>query len=152
MTDTDLLLIFVCLVCLVALSGFFSGSETGMMALNRYRLRHMSAQGHKGAVRASKLLERPDRLIGLILLGNNFVNFLAASIAAVIAIRVIGEDGVAAAPFILTPLVLIFAEVAPKTVAALHPERVAFPASYVIEPLLRLFYPLALATNWVANG
>ena len=123
-----------------------------MMALNRYRLKHLARQKHGGARRAQRLLDEPDRLIGLILLGNNFVNILATAIAVVIAIRLFGEDGVALAPFILTPLVLIFAEVAPKTVAALHPEKVAYPAAYVIGPLLRLFYPLVLAINWVSNG
>ena len=137
---------------LIALSAFFSGSETGMMALNRYRLKHLARQGHRGAVRAQGLLERPDRLIGLILLGNNFVNILATAIATVIAIRVLGEAGVAAAPFVLTPLVLIFAEVAPKTVAAIHPERVAYPASFVLGPLLKVFYPVVAAINWLANG
>ena len=140
------------LIVLIILSAFFSGSETGMMALNRYRLRHLVKQRHPGALRAQALLERPDRLIGLILLCNNFVNILATSIAAVIAIRIVGEGGVAVAPFVLTPLILIFAEVAPKTAAALHPERVAFPAALVLRPLLRLLYPIVAATNWVGNN
>lgn len=152
MSELPLSALIAALILLLAISAFFSGSETGMMALNRYRLKHLARQKHGGARRAQRLLDEPDRLIGLILLGNNFVNILATAIAVVIAIRLFGEDGVALAPFILTPLVLIFAEVAPKTVAALHPEKVAYPAAYVIGPLLRLFYPLVLAINWVSNG
>lgn len=123
-----------------------------MMALNRYRLRHLVKQKHRGAQRASALLDRPDRLIGLILLGNNFVNILASSLATVLALRLIGEAGIAVAAFVLTLVILIFAEVAPKTLAALHPERIAFPAAYVLTPLLRFFYPLVLGVNWLANG
>ena len=123
-----------------------------MMALNRYRLRHLVKQAHGGARRAHALLERPDRLIGLILLGNNLVNFLAVSVATLIAIRLMGDLGLALVPFVLTPVILVFAEVAPKTLAALHPERIAFPAAYVLVPLLRLLYPLIAALNWLANG
>ena len=123
-----------------------------MMALNRYRLRHLAKQQHAGAKRASRLLKRPDRLIGLILLGNNFVNILASSLATVIALRLMGEAGIAIAAFILTFVILIFAEVAPKTLAALHPERIAFPASWILSPLLRLLYPIVAVINWLANG
>jgi Mg2+/Co2+ transporter CorB len=123
-----------------------------MMALNRYRLRHLVKHQHRGARRAAKLLERPDRLIGLILLGNNFVNILASSVATVIALRLIGEAGIAIAAGLLTLIILIFAEVTPKTLAALHPERIAFPAAYVIGVLLKVFYPLVWVVNWVANG
>ena len=152
MSETVLLITFVSLVCLIALSGFFSGSETGMMALNRYRLRHMCAQGHRGALRASKLLERPDRLIGLILLGNNFVNIAASSLATLIALELWGNAGVPLAAFILTVVILIFAEVAPKTIAAVQPERVAYTASFILLPLLKAMYPLVASINWVANG
>ncbi len=123
-----------------------------MMALNRYRLRHLTRRKHKGATRASKLLERPDRLIGLVLLGNNFANILASAIATVIAIQLLGEIGIAISAILLTLIILIFAEVAPKTVAALHPERIAFPMSYVLSPLLKLLYPLVWIVNVVANG
>lgn len=123
-----------------------------MMALNRYRLRHLEQQGHRGARRAARLLERPDRLIGLILLGNNFANILASSLATVIALRIWGEAGIALAAGILTVVILIFAEVAPKTVAALKPERIAFPASLILLPLLKLTYPFVFAINWIANG
>ena len=122
------------------------------MALNRYRLRHLAGSGHRGARRASRLLERPDRLIGLILLGNNFVNIAASSLATVIALRLLGEAGIALAAGLLTLVILIFAEVAPKTYAALHPERVAFPAAHVLTALLVVFQPLVVAVNWMANG
>jgi Mg2+/Co2+ transporter CorB len=140
------------LLILVLLSGFFSGSETALMTLNPYRLEHKAKQGHKGAIRARALLERPDRLIGLILLGNNFVNILASMLATVIALRIGGEGAIAAAAGILTLVILIFAEVSPKTLAAVRPERLAYPASFVYTPLLKLLYPLVRSVNWVANG
>jgi Mg2+/Co2+ transporter CorB len=118
------------------------------MALNRYRLRHLANSGSRGARIAQQLLRTPDRLIGLILLGNNLVNILAASIATVIGIRLLGDSGIWVASLIMTVVVLIFAEVTPKTVAALHPEKVAFPASYVLLVLLRVFYPIV----WLVNG
>ncbi len=123
-----------------------------MMALNRYRLRHLVKSRHKGAKRAAELLERPDRLIGLILFGNNFVNIVASILAAFIAWRIMGEPGLALAPFALTVVILVFAEVAPKTLAALHPERIAFPAAIILKPLLKIFYPIVAAINWLANG
>lgn len=122
------------------------------MALNRYRLRHLVNQRHPGALRASALLERPDRLIGLILLGNNFANVLASSIATVIGLSIWGEAGIAFGAGILTLALLVFAEVAPKTLGALYPERVAFPASYVLAPLLRVFSPIVWGVNLLANG
>jgi len=123
-----------------------------MMALNRYRLRHLAKAKHKGAMRAAGLLKRPDRLIGLILFGNNFINIVASMLAALIAWRMLGQTGLALAPFVLTIVILVFAEVAPKTLAALHPERFAFPAAYVLQPLLKVFYPAVATINWVANG
>jgi Mg2+/Co2+ transporter CorB len=152
MTDLPLGLLFGALVVLIVLSGFFSGSETALMALNRYRLRHLARAKHAGAVRAARLLERPDRLIGLILLGNNFVNILASAIATVIALQLMGEAGIAVATGLLTLAILIFAEVAPKTLAALNPERIAFPATFLLAPLLKLLYPLVWAINAVANA
>jgi Mg2+/Co2+ transporter CorB len=136
---------------LIILSACFSASETAMMSLNRYKLRHLAQAGDPGAMRAQALLERTDRLIGLILLGNNFVNILASSIATVIALRLMGESGIAIATGILTFVVLIFAEVAPKTLAALHPERVAFPATLILKPLLLISYPLVWLINVIAN-
>jgi Mg2+/Co2+ transporter CorB len=150
--DIPLSILFGILFLLILLSAFFSGSETGLMTLNRYRLRHLAGAKHKGAVRAQKLLERPDRLIGLILLGNNFINILAASIATIIALRLYGQAGIAIATFLLTFVILIFAEVTPKTFAALHPERIAFPAAFIYTPLLWLFYPLVWVVNTIANG
>ena len=129
MNEAPLGLLFAALAALVLMSGFFSSSETGMMSLNRYRLKHLRKQKHKGAERASRLLDRPDRLIGLILIGNNLVNIAASAIATVIAIRLYGDAGIVIATFLLTLVILIFAEVTPKTIAALYPERIAFPAT-----------------------
>ena len=143
--------LYITLVILIILSGFFSSSETGLMAMNKYRLRHLANQGHRGARIAQKLLQKPDRLIGLILLGNNLVNILAASIATVIGIRLFGSNGIWIASAVMTVVVLIFAEVAPKTVAAIHPERIAFPASYVLTILLKILYPLVWLVNGLAN-
>lgn len=140
-------MLFSILIFLILVSGFFSGSETGLMSLNRYRLRHLADKKHKGAMRAFRLLEKPDKLIGLILLGNNFVNILASAIATIIGIRLLGEAGVLAATAILTVVVLVFAEVTPKTLAAMHPEKFALPATLFLEPLLRLLYPFVWFVN-----
>ena len=150
--DVPLSALFGVLFILLALSAFFSGSETALMSLNRYRLRHKARQGHRGARLAEKLLARPDRLIGLILLGNNLVNFSAASLVALIALKIGGEPAVALGTLLLTLVVLVFSEAAPKTLAALHPERLAFPASLVYYPLLKLMYPIVWLINTVANG
>lgn len=123
-----------------------------MMALNRYRLKHLQQQGHNGALRAGKLLARPDRLIGLILIGNNLVNILASAIATVVAIRLYGDAGIVIATISLTIVILIFAEITPKTIAALHPEKVAFPASWILLPLMKLFMPLVWAINTITNS
>ncbi|MFT5133046.1 MAG: Mg2+/Co2+ transporter CorB [Gammaproteobacteria bacterium] len=151
LSEIPISVLFAILFLLVVLSAFFSSSETGMMALNRYRLRHMAEDKHRGALLAEALLKRPDRLIGLILLGNNLVNIFAASLATVIAIELIGELGIAVAPILLTVVILIFAEVAPKTLAALYPERIAFPAAYILTPLGKLLYPFVWVINKVAN-
>ena len=140
------------LVFLLIASGFFSGSETGLMSLNRYRLRNLVEKNHKGAQKAERLLTRPDRLIGVILLGNNFVNILASAIATVIGIRLFGEAGIWIATTALTIIVLIFSEVTPKTLAAFNPERYALPASYLLGPLLKIFYPLVWVITRVSNG
>ncbi len=137
---------------LLVLSAFFSGSETALMSLNRYQLRHKARHGHRGARLAERLLRRPDRLIGLILLGNNLVNFSAASLVAVIALEMGGEPAVALGTVLLTLVVLIFSEAAPKTLAALYPERLAFPAAVVYYPLLKITYPLVWLTNVCSNG
>ncbi len=122
------------------------------MAINRYRLRHLVRKGHKGAIRVSGLLQRTDRLIGLILLGNNLVNILAASIATVIGFRLFGAAGVAIATVILTVVVLIFAELTPKTMAARYPEQVSFASSLIIKPLMFLLKPLVVLISNIANG
>jgi Mg2+/Co2+ transporter CorB len=140
------------LVFLLVLSAFFSGTETALMSLNRYKLRHKVRAGHRGARIAETLLQRPDRLIGLILLGNNAVNISASALVGVVSVQIGGELGFAIGTAALTLVVLIFAETAPKTLAALHPERVAFPAAYVYFVLLKVLYPLVWLTNMMANG
>ncbi len=152
MDDISSGLLLVILLCLLLLSAFFSGSETSVMAINRYRLRHMAETNHAGAKRVLALLQRPDRLIGVLLLGNNFVNILASSIATVLAIKWAGEAAIPLAATILTIVLLIFSEVTPKTFAALYPERIAYPASIIITPLLKLLYPLVWLTNTIGNG
>jgi len=141
-------LLFVLLLC----SAFFSSSETGLMTINRHRVRHQARLGQRSAKLVQRLLDRPDRLIGTVLLGNNFINVLAASVATVIGLRLYGDDGIAIATGALTLLLLIFGEVTPKTMAALHPERVAFPAAYVLYPLMRLLWPLVLVVNFISNN
>ncbi len=144
--------LFIILGLLIVLSAFFSSSETGLMSLNRHRLKYLSEKGSRGAKLAKRLLERPDRLLGLILLGNNFINILASAISTVLALRYFGEAGIAIATGLLTFTILIFAEVAPKTLAALHPERIAFPAAYIYTPLLKAIYPLVFIVNLIANS
>ncbi len=150
--DVPLEVLIGLLVTLLVLSAFFSGSETALMSLNRYQLRHKARQGHRGAKLAEQLLQRPDRLIGLILLGNNLVNFSAASLVAIIALKIGGQPAVALGTLILTLVVLIFSEAAPKTLAALHPERIAFPAAIIYYPLLKVTYPIVWLTNVASNG
>lgn len=150
--DVPLGVLIGLLIFLLGCSAFFSGSETALMRLNRYRLRHKAKAGHRGAKLAEKLLEQPDRLIGLILLGNNLVNILASQIVAVIAFSLGGTLWFAASGFILTFVILIFAEVTPKTLAALYPERVAFPAAFVYFPLLKIVLPLVRLINAISNG
>lgn len=140
------------LAVLLVLSAFFSGSETGLVALNRYRLRHQAKAGQRGARLAQRLLAKPDRMFGLILLGNNLVNILAASIATVIGLRLLGDAGIWVATLALTAVILIFAEVAPKTIAALYPERFAYPASFVLTPLMKLLYPAVWIVNMFASA
>ncbi|MED5239630.1 MAG: HlyC/CorC family transporter [Pseudomonadota bacterium] len=139
------------LVFLVLGSAFFSSSETGMVAINRYRLRHLARQGHKAAARVEGLLKRTDRLLSVILIGNNFVNNFAATVAAILAIRWLGDSGAAVAPVVITIIMLVFAEITPKTFAAMRPERVAFPASVALKPLQTLLAPLVWLVNGVSN-
>ncbi len=150
--DVPLAGLIVLLFALLLLSAFFSGSETALMSLNRYQLRHKAREGHRGARLAEKLLKRPDRVIGLILLGNNHVNFIAASLVGIYAFKIGGEPAAFLGAILLTLVVLVLAETAPKTLAALHPERVAFPAAMIYYPLLIVTYPLVWLTNAAANG
>lgn len=150
--DAPLGLMFGIIAGLLLLSAFFSSTETALMSINRYRLRHLARQGHRGARLTERLLLRPDRLIGVILLGNNLVNIAAASLVTLVSLRIGGESAVAAGTLILTVVVLIFAEVAPKTLAAMHPQRLALPAAFVYYPLLKLSYPVVWLLNVMANG
>ena len=149
--ESSLSMLIISFVLLIIASAYFSSSETGMMSLNRYRLKHMKRNKHPGASRASKLLETPDKLIGVILIGNNFVNFLAASIATSIAINLLGDPAPLRTAVILTLVVLIFAEVTPKTIAALYPEKIAYPSSILLILLLKILYPVVWMVNVVSN-
>ncbi len=150
--DVPLGVIFGFLVFLLFCSAFFSGTETALMTLNRYRLRHKAKSGHRGAILVEKLLAKPDRLIGLILFGNNLVNIGAASLTTLVAFRIAGPAGIAVSSILLTFVVLIFAEVTPKTLAALHPEKVALPAAYIYYPLSKLLLPVIWLINMCANN
>ncbi|MEI8594824.1 MULTISPECIES: HlyC/CorC family transporter [Photobacterium] len=152
MDDISTGALFSLLVLLLLISGYFSGSETGMMSINRYKLRHLASQGHRGAKRVEKLLDRPDRLIGLILIGNNLVNILASAIATILGMRLYGDLGVAIATGALTMAVLVFAEVTPKTLAALYPEKVAYSSSILLRILMKLLYPLVWFVNGITNS
>jgi len=147
-TEFELSTLLWAIGILALLSAFFAGSETAMMALNRFRLQHLVKEGHNGARKAYRLLRRPDRLLGVVLLGNSLVNNIAATAAALVGYRVFGDAGLAAAPFVFTLVFLILAEVAPKTIAAHNPEQIAFPSAYILAPLLKLAYPFV----WLING
>jgi len=142
------------LVFLVFLSAFFSASEIAMVSLNRHRLQHLASSGHRGARIAQRLLARPDRLIGVILLGSNTINALFAALTTVTVIRFWGEDegAVGIATAIIALVILILTDLAPKTLAALHPERIAFPSAFVLRPMLWLIYPVVWVVNGMANG
>ena len=122
------------------------------MAINRYRLKHLVKNRHKGARRVTKLLSRTDKLLGLILIGNNFVNILATVLATIIAIRIWGEVGIFYVSLLLTFIILIFAEVTPKTIAAIKPESIAFPASFVLKPLLKILGPIVSLIGAISNS
>jgi len=121
------------------------------MSLNRYRLKHLAAKNHGGALRAVELLQRPDKLITLILLGNNFINILITQLATYLGYRLYGDAGIAIAAGFLTLVLLLFAEVTPKTLAAANPEKIAFPAAYVYKPLSKLLFPLVVIIDWLAK-
>ena len=149
MNDIPLSAQFAALVVLLILSAFFSIAETSMMALNRYRLKHMVKQGHRGAKLAHQLLAHTDRLLGVILLGNNLVNAAAATLVGLITIQLFGENKIALGlgTLAVTFLILVFAEITPKVIAAAHAERIAFAVSYVLTPLLKLLYPVVWFVN-----
>jgi Mg2+/Co2+ transporter CorB len=142
------------LFVLLLVSGFFSIAETSMMAINRYRLRHLVSTGHRGAILASGLLDRTDRLLGVVLLGNNFVNSLSAGLFTVIMFRLLGENeyalwiGSAGVTF----FILVFSEITPKVIGAAYPERIALTSAYVLAPLLRLVYPVVWFVNLFVQG
>lgn len=155
MNEVPLSVLFGILAVLLLFSAFFSSSETGMMSLNRYRLRHLAKNNHSGAKRAVSLLEKPDRLIGTILTGNNLVNFAAAALATIISQRLWPDNpdlAVFVNTILFTLIVLICAELTPKTLAAIAPEAVAFPASRILIGIQWLLHPFVWFVNTIANG
>ena len=150
--DAPLGLLLGLLIVLLFFSAFFSGTETALMRLNRFRLRSRARSGHRAARLAETMLQRPDRLIGLILLGNNTVNLAAAALTTVIALRLGGENAIWAGTAILTLVILIFAEAVPKTFAAYNPSLVALPAALIYYPMLKVAYPLIWLINLAANS
>ena len=152
MEDLPVGTLILLLASLLLASAFFSCAETGMVSLNRYRLRHEMKQNRRGALLANALLERPDRFFGVVLIGNNFLNSAASAIAAVVSMRLWGDAGLAIATFVLAMAILIFAEITPKVLGALYPERISFSASYVLWPMLKVLYPLVWLTNHMSNG
>ncbi|MEO8157238.1 MAG: HlyC/CorC family transporter [Betaproteobacteria bacterium] len=149
MDEITLSTLLISFFVLLVVSALFSITETSMMALNRYRLRHLTKTGHRGARLTTQLLSRTDRLLGVILLGNNLVNAAAAGIATTIALRYFGQDEIAfiAATGIVTFFILVFSEITPKVIGASYPERIAFASSYVIAPLLKIAYPIVWFVN-----
>jgi Mg2+/Co2+ transporter CorB len=144
--------LFIILGILIFISAYFSSSETGIMSINRYRLKHLEKQNHRGAIRVSQLLKNPDQLIGLILIGNNLVNIAASAIATIIGQRLYGDAGILGATIVLTFVVLIFAEVTPKTLAALHPEKISYPSSLILKALSYPLWPFVFMVNKITNG
>ncbi|MGD9592675.1 MAG: CNNM domain-containing protein [Candidatus Berkiella sp.] len=152
MESSHIQILSLVLLFLTLLLAFFSLSETGILSVNRYRLKHLSKTS-KSARRVQKLLERPDRLLGVILLGNTFITISASSIATLLGVELIGEKfGVIIADVIITLVLLIFAEVFPKTLAALYPEKAAFPTSFLLQIILKVLYPLVWLINGASNG
>ncbi len=153
MQHLPIILSIIILVLLLCCSAFFSASETAMMTLNRYRLRHLAkSRKNKSAQRAERLLKRPDRLLGTILIGNTFSNILASALATVVAVQVMGEVGAIVSAILLTLVVLIFGEIMPKTIAAHYPERLAFILCWPLGWIFVLLYPFVILTNAVVNG
>ncbi|MBL7004662.1 MAG: HlyC/CorC family transporter [Gammaproteobacteria bacterium] len=151
MNELPTSILFLILFFLILTSAFFSGSETGLMSLNRYRLKHLAKTKKGGAYHAFNLLKTPDQLISLILLGNNFINILITQLATYIGFRLHGDVGIAIATGVLTLVLLIFAEVTPKTIASEHPEKIAYPAAYIYRFLIKFLYPIVFVINWLAS-
>ena len=149
--DIPLEPLFILLAILLILSAFFAATETALMRVNKYRIRHLARKGNKSAVLTEKLLKQPEKLIAFILFGNNLVNFVAASIVGVISMEIGGPTGVAVGTILLTMVVLLIAESPPKTLAALFPEKIALPASRIYYPLVKLFKPLYFFINFFTN-
>jgi Mg2+/Co2+ transporter CorB len=147
--DVPLSTLYIALGVLLVVSGFFSVAETSMMALNRYRLRHLVREGVSGAALTSELLGKTDKLLGVILLGNNLINAASATLAAVIAERLLGSDKMAlgVATISVTFFILVFSEITPKVIGAAYPEKLALPLSFVLKPMLKLFYPVVWFVN-----
>lgn len=148
--STEILIII--LVILFLLSAFFSGSETALMSINKYKMRHQAKLNNKGAKAAKKLLENPDKIIGVILLGNNLTNILITQITTLISLRLYGDIGLAIATGLLTIFILIFAELTPKTIGEMHSEKIAYSSSLLYKPMLIILYPLVFIINLIANG
>ena len=141
--------LIIILIGMIFASAYFSGTETSMMTINRYRLRHAAKQGNRSAKRVEKLLQRPDRLISLVLIGNNLLNIVASALATILGMRLYGDAGVAIATGVLTFVILIFAEVLPKSIAALYPERFAYPSSVLLSPLQKIMLPVVWFFNQI---
>ena len=152
MNEIPLWILLASIAFLVLMSAFFSGSETSMMAINRYRLKHLVKEKNKSAKRVSRLLEKTDRLLGVILIGNNFTHTLSTALATVVAIRIWSDNAVLAVTVFMTIIMIIFAEVMPKTIAALKPESIAFPSSYLLKPLSKILSPLITLVSFVSNN
>lgn len=144
-------LVISLIICLV-LSAYFSSSETGLLSLNRYRMRHLAEKGHSGAQKTETLLKKTDKLLSLILICNNLVNISASAIATIIGMRLYGDAGVAIATGVLTFVMLVFSEIYPKTVAAIYPEKIAFASSHLLVWLMRIFSPLVFFMNLIIQG
>ena len=152
MSEIPLWILLASIAFLVLMSAFFSGSETSMMAINRYRLKHLVKEKNKTAKRVSRLLEKTDRLLGVILIGNNFTHTLSTALATVVAIRIWSDNAVLAVTVFMTIIMIIFAEVMPKTIAALKPESIAFPSSYLLKPLSKILSPLITLVSFISNN
>ena len=147
MDSIPLSTLFITLIICLVLSAYFSGSETGLLSLNKYRLRFMAEQGNKGAQKAEKLLEKPDTLLSFILIFNNLVNISASAIATMIGMRLYGDAGVAIATGLLTFVMLVFSEIFPKTVAAMHPEKVGLFSSHILDVVEKTCNKIAIIRN-----